>query len=313
MKKKMTLINRGLCLVLMGALSISLTACGGSTAGTETAADIPEKGSYAESEGVMAEAAAEAEAYYYDGGELSPDFNTEEYNALEESGFKAVATSPLSTFSADVDTASYSNLRRMITDGYSLEQIPEGAVRIEEMLNYFSYDYQLPEDGEPFGLTVAIADCPWNEDTKLMQLGLQTEKLDFSEAPDSNLVFLVDVSGSMNSEDKIGLLQRAFLLLTEELTKKDRVSIITYAGSEKVLLEGARGDQKDIIKNALESLLAYGSTNGESAIVKAYELAEEYYIPGGNNRIILATDGDLNVGITDESSLKKLVEEKREI
>lgn len=306
MKKKTTLTNRFLCTGLVFALSLGLTACGGSS--TDSAAGE----NYAETTMVVAEAEAAAEEGYLYGGEgAGIDFNTEEYNALEENGFKSVVTSPLSTFSADVDTASYSNLRRMIMDGYSLENIPEGAVRIEELLNYFSYDYKLPEDGEPFGVTVSIADCPWNENSKLMQLGLQTEKLDFSEAPESNLVFLIDVSGSMDSEDKIGLLQRAFLLLTEELTAKDRVSIITYAGHESVVLEGAKGNQKEKIKEALEGLFAEGSTNGGEAIQRAYELAEEYYIEGGNNRIILATDGDLNVGITDESSLKKLVEEKR--
>ena len=302
MKKKTTLTNRFLCIGLVFALSLGLTACGGSSA------DSAAGENYAETTMVVAEA---EEGYLYGGEGAGIDFNTEEYNALEENGFKSVVTSPLSTFSADVDTASYSNLRRMIMDGYSLENIPEGAVRIEELLNYFSYDYKLPEDGEPFGVTVSIADCPWNENSKLMQLGLQTEKLDFSEAPESNLVFLIDVSGSMDSEDKIGLLQRAFLLLTEELTAKDRVSIITYAGHESVVLEGAKGNQKEKIKEALEGLFAEGSTNGGEAIQRAYELAEEYYIEGGNNRIILATDGDLNVGITDESSLKKLVEEKR--
>ena len=126
-----------------------------------------------------------------------PDWNTEEYSALEEPGFKAVANDPLSTFSADVDTASYSNLRRMIEDGYTLMEIPEGAVRIEEMLNYFSYDYKLPEKKEPFGVTTVIGDCPWNQEAKLLQIGLKTQEIDFSEAPDSNLVFLLDVSGSM--------------------------------------------------------------------------------------------------------------------
>ncbi|MBQ3105452.1 MAG: VWA domain-containing protein [Lachnospiraceae bacterium] len=267
--------------------------------------------------GLAKDAAAELSAQrlyegYGEGGTAHWGFDTEEYNALEESGFRMVSVNPLSTFSADVDTASYSNVRRMISDGYGVEEIPEGAVRIEEMLNYFSYEYAAPKKGEPFGVTVHIADCPWNENGKLMQLGLQTEALNLSEAPESNLVFLIDVSGSMDSEDKLGLLQRAFLLLTEQLTAKDRVSIITYAGDERVVLEGARGDEKEEIAAAVEGLFASGSTNGSAAILRAYELAGEYYIKGGNNRIILATDGDLNVGITDESSLKELVEEKRQ-
>lgn len=247
-----------------------------------------------------------------DGEMMEPDFNTEEYSAVKEEGFKAVVNEPLSTFSADVDTASYSNLRRMIEDGYSLEDIPAGAVRIEEMLNYFSYDYNLPKGNEPFGVTTVMGDCPWNEDAKLLQIGLKTEEIDFSEAPASNLVFLLDVSGSMYTDDKLPLLQKSFTMLTEELTEKDRVSIVTYAGSDDIVLEGASGDDKKTITAAINSLEANGSTNGSAGIETAYELAEEYFIEGGNNRIILATDGDLNVGVSSESELKDLVTEKRE-
>lgn len=244
--------------------------------------------------------------------EAMPNWNTEEYDSLEEPGFKSVKNSPISTFSADVDTASYSNLRRMIEYDYSIEDIPAGAVRIEEMLNYFKYDYKLPTDGEPFGVTTVIGDCPWNEDAKLLQIGLKTEELDFSEAPPSNLVFLLDVSGSMDSADKLPLLQSAFTMLVEELTEKDRVSIVTYAGSDAVLLEGEKGSNKAEIADVINNLYASGSTNGSAGIETAYRLAEENFIEGGNNRIILATDGDLNVGVTSESDLKELVEEKRE-
>ncbi|MCM1057839.1 MAG: VWA domain-containing protein [Firmicutes bacterium] len=241
-----------------------------------------------------------------------PDRNTEEYDALEEPGFKAVKNSPISTFSADVDTASYANLRRMIEANYSIEDIPAGAVRIEELLNYFNYDYQLPGEGEPFGVTTVIGDCPWNEDAKLLQIGLKTEEIDFSEAPASNLVFLLDVSGSMDSADKLPLLQSAFTMLVDELTEKDRVSIVTYAGSDQVLLEGEKGSNKTKITEIINNLYASGSTNGSAGIETAYRLAEENFIEGGNNRIILATDGDLNVGITSESDLKELVTKKRE-
>lgn len=240
------------------------------------------------------------------------NFNTEEYNAIEETGFANAAVTPLSTFSADVDTASYSNLRRMIEEHYSLEEIPQGAVKIEEMLNYFSYDYRLPEGNEPFGVTTQIGDCPWNEEHKLLAVGLKTEKIDFSESSDSNLVFLLDVSGSMDAPDKLPLLQRAFAVLAENLTEKDRVSIVTYAGEDKVLLKGAKGNEKERICETLESLAAGGGTNGSKGIETAYELAEEYFIEGGNNRIILATDGDLNLGVTSESELTDLVKEKRE-
>ena len=242
----------------------------------------------------------------------SDDWNTEEYNSIREIGFKSVINEPLSTFSVDVDTASYSNLRRMIEQGVSLENIPEGAVRIEEMLNYFSYDYNLPDGEEPFGVTTVIGDCPWNENAMLLQIGLKTEAIDFSEAPDSNLVFLLDVSGSMNSENKLPLLKRSFGMLVEELTEKDRVSIVTYASSDKVVLEGESGDNKQTIIDALESLEANGSTNGSGGIQAAYALAEKYFIEGGNNRVILATDGDLNVGVTSESELEKLITEKKE-
>lgn len=240
------------------------------------------------------------------------NWNMEEYNALEEPGFVAVANSPLSTFSADVDTASYSNLRRMIEDGYSLDEIPSGAVRIEEMLNYFNYDYKLPEKGEPFGVTTVIGDCPWNEDAKLLQIGLKTQEIDFSEAPDSNLVFLLDVSGSMYSDDKLPLLQKSFSMLVNELTEKDTVSIVTYAGADEVILEGECGDNKEKIINAINELEADGSTNGADGIETAYALAEKYFIEGGNNRVILATDGDLNVGVSSESGLKELIEDKKE-
>lgn len=247
-----------------------------------------------------------------EGSFAGEDFSTEEYSAIEEKGYSSVANTPLSTFSVDVDTASYSNLRRMIEDGYTLDEIPQGAVRIEEMLNYFSYDYNLPKGTEPFGVTTIMGDCPWNADAKLLQIGLKTQEIDFSEAPASNLVFLLDVSGSMYTEDKLPLLQKSFCLLTEELTQKDRVSIVTYAGNDEVVLKGVDGSKKSEITNALNSLTASGSTNGAKGIETAYALAENYFIEGGNNRVILATDGDLNVGTTSESELQALITDKKE-
>lgn len=240
------------------------------------------------------------------------EYNSEEYNVLEEMGFTAAALNPLSTFSADVDTASYSNLRRMIMDGYQLEDIPEGSVRIEELLNYFSYDYKKPGRGEPFGVTTEIANCPWNKNTKVAMIGLKTKDVDFSEAPASNLVFLIDVSGSMYSNDKLPLLQQAFGLLTENLTAKDTVSIVVYAGEDRVILEGKKGtDQREIL-NAINDLEANGSTNGSDGIITAYALARKYYIEGGNNRVILATDGDLNVGLTTQEELEKLITKEKQ-
>lgn len=237
------------------------------------------------------------------------DFNTEEYSAITENSYKSVAAEPLSTFSIDVDTASYTNLRRMINEGW---EIPSDAVRIEEMINYFHYDYPEPKADEPFSVTTELSDCPWNEQTRLMLVGLKAPEIDLSDRSPMNLVFLIDVSGSMYSADKLPLVQKAFTMLTEELTPADRISIVTYAGSDSVLLEGADGGDKQTIVSAIESLEAGGSTAGAAGINTAYKIAEKYFISGGNNRIILATDGDLNVGISSEADLKKLVEKKRE-
>ena len=237
------------------------------------------------------------------------DFNTEEYNYISENGYKSVMDEPLSTFSIDVDTAAYSNVRRMINAG---QAVPEDAVRIEEMINYFSYDYPEPKEGEPFSVTMEYSDCPWNQESKLMMIGIKAEDIDFADRPASNFVFLLDVSGSMYSDDKLPLVQKSFSMLAENLTEQDRVSIVTYAGTDSVVLEGERGDHTSAIVDAIQSLTAGGSTAGAAGIKRAYDLAEHYFIPGGNNRIILATDGDLNVGISSEGALTRLVEEKRE-
>ncbi len=237
------------------------------------------------------------------------DFNTEEYNAIKENSYMSVLANPLSTFSIDVDTASYTNLRRMINDG---DYIDTDAIRIEEMINYFNYDYPAPNAGEPFSVTTEMADCPWNDETKLLLVGLQAEEIDMSERAPMNIVFLIDVSGSMYSDDKLPLVQKSFSLLTENLTPQDRVSIVTYAGSDRVVLEGADGNNKAEILEAINALEAGGSTAGADGINTAYKIAEKYFISGGNNRIVLATDGDLNVGISSESELTKLVEKKRE-
>lgn len=327
MKKKMVCVLLGMVMI-----AVSLSGCGGGagagadngTASMDAYTKSEQSGGYdgmivnspqiAEDAGFdMANSYATADAAEAPMDEMAPqDWNTEEYSALEEAGFKSVANDPLSTFSADVDTASYSNVRRMIEQGYTMDEIPEGAVRIEEMLNYFSYDYNLPKKNEPFGVTTVIGDCPWNEEAKLLQIGLKTQEIDFSEAPDSNLVFLLDVSGSMTSDDKLPLLQKSFSMLVEELGEKDTVSIVTYAGSDRVVLQGESGDNKTRIIEAINALEAGGSTNGADGIGTAYALAEKYFIEGGNNRVILATDGDLNVGISSESGLKELVTEKKE-
>ena len=242
------------------------------------------------------------------GGEIQIiDWNTEEYSYLSENSWMNAKVSPFSTFAADVDTASYANVRRMLT---RRQTVPEGAVRIEEMINYFHYDYAEPKAGEPFSVTTEMAPCPWNDDSKLLMVGLSTKALDNSERANANLVFLIDTSGSMEGEDRLGLVQRSFKLLCEELKPGDRVSIVTYANGSSVVLEGATGDEKAKICDAIEDLFASGGTNGGEGIQSAYRIAEEYFIEGGNNRVILATDGDLNIGITSESGLTKLIEEE---
>ena len=248
----------------------------------------------------------------YDFDEELPDDSGEEYSVWEEKGFSSVMAEPLSTFAADVDTASYSNLRRLIRDGYDLEDIPEGAVRIEEMINYFSYDYEDPIGSDPFGVTTQIGRCPWNDEAELLMIGLKTQDIDYSRAPASNLVFLLDVSGSMYSDDKLPLLQESFSLLAENLTDKDRISIVTYASEDKIVLDGAHGNETRKIKKALDGLEAGGGTHGSKGIETAYALAEENFIKGGNNRIILATDGDLNIGLTSEEELEGLITDKKE-
>ncbi|MCM1266653.1 MAG: von Willebrand factor type A domain-containing protein [Bacteroidales bacterium] len=268
-------------------------------------------------EGIYDESAIKApEGYlgscYEYGDEIIVTENNEEYSKWQEKGYVDVMREPLSTFAADVDTASYSNLRRMIRDGWDLENLPEGSARIEEMLNYFSYDLAEPRGQEPFGVTTQIGKCPWNEEAELLLVGLKTQSVDYSLAPASNLVFLLDVSGSMNEPDKLPLLQESFTKLAENLSDKDRISIVTYATEDKIVLQGARGDEKRKIKKALNGLEAGGGTYGSKGIETAYALAEEYFIKGGNNRVILATDGDLNIGMTTEEELEELITEKKE-
>lgn len=251
-----------------------------------------------------------SEGWFEEPKEQNPEFNTEEYNSIKENSYKSTVSDPLSTFSIDVDTASYTNLRRMINQGR--DSIPADSIRIEEIINYFGYDYPQPAEGEPFSVTQEIADCPWNDETKLMRIGLHSKDIDLSERPAMNVVFLIDVSGSMFSDDKLPLVQKSFSMLTDNLSAKDRISIVTYAGEDSVVIEGADGGDRQEVLEAINSLQAGGSTAGAAGITTAYEIAEKYFIEGGNNRIILATDGDLNVGISSESELTSLVEEKRE-
>ncbi len=239
----------------------------------------------------------------------SVGWNTNEYTYIRENGFQSVSAAPFSTFAADVDTASYAQLRSMILAG---KAVPADAVRVEEMLNYFQYDYPQPENGDPFGVFMELAPCPWNQDTLLLQVGLQAKTVMAEDRPRHNLVFLIDVSGSMFGEDRLDLVKRAFLLLLDELQPEDTVSIVTYASRDEVVLSGVPAADKVRIMEAISGLEARGSTNSASGIQTAYRLAEEYAVEGGVNRILMATDGDFNVGLTSEGDLARLVMEKKQ-
>ncbi|OGO86579.1 MAG: hypothetical protein A2Y22_00980 [Clostridiales bacterium GWD2_32_59] len=234
------------------------------------------------------------------------EFNTERYTHNEENEFKSVKASPVSTFSVDVDTAAYSNIRRYINEG---QLPPSDAVRLEEMINYFDYKYEDTQDEHPFSTHVEITKCPWNEKHELALVNLKAKKIENKEMPNNNLVLLVDTSGSMSDPNKLPLLKEALKMLVEGLTIKDKISIVTYAGSEKCLLEGVTADRKGTIFEALDNLESGGSTNGEGGIKLAYKIASENFIKEGNNRVILATDGDLNVGITDPNELNKFIKD----
>ena len=272
-------------------------------------------GSYAAPRAASAKSTADASTMIpvpFSGQEM----NTEEYAPVNESGFVSVRTQPFSTFGADVDTASYSSLRRRLMEPYIWSDTPyfrgidDSAIRAEEMLNYFTYHYAEPEDGEKFGVTTALCPCPWNEETLLLKVGIKAGET--VESAGSNIVFLVDTSGSMFDFDKLPLVKTSLGILLDQLTVRDTISIVTYAGSEEVVAEGVRGDRKEEIKAAIDSLEAWGSTWGEGGIQKAYEIAGKYLIRGGNNRVILCTDGDFNVGVSSEAGLKDLISGKRE-
>ena len=238
------------------------------------------------------------------------NFNTEGYAPVNENGFKDVKNNPLSTFSIDVDNASYSNIRRFINSG---QLPPADAVRIEEMINYFKYDYPEPRGEHPFSVYAEVAVCPWNYKHLLLQVGLRGKSIDKTALPPSNLVFLIDVSGSMNSPNKLPLLKSAFGLLVNELRPQDHVAIVVYAGAAGLVLESTPGNRKELIMRAISNLEAGGSTAGGAGLRLAYREAEKNFIKGGNNRIILATDGDFNVGESSNGGMERLVEEKREL
>lgn len=236
------------------------------------------------------------------------DFNTEEYRSLGENIFHDTHKNPLTTFSIDVDRASYSNVRRMLNMG---QLPPRDAVRIEEMINYFDYGYTQPTGQHPVHIQTEVSDSPWNHGLKLLHIGLQAKTIPTDHLPPSNLVFLIDVSGSMEDVNKLPLLKEAFKLLVNQLRPNDRVAVVVYAGAAGMVLPSTPGHQKALIKEALDRLRAGGSTAGGEGIELAYRIAQEHFVKNGNNRVILATDGDFNVGTSSEGALQQLIEEKR--
>jgi Ca-activated chloride channel family protein len=245
---------------------------------------------------------------YYSPTEPAPNWNTEDYGVITENRFLRPTDNPLSTFSIDVDAAAYSNIRRFISNG---QKPPKDAVRIEEMVNYFEYKHEQPKGNDPFAVDMEMADCPWAPDHKLLAISLQGEKIPYDNLPASNLVFLIDVSGSMSAANKLPLLKSSFKLLTDQLRAEDRVAIVVYAGAAGVVLEPTPGNQKQAIKGALDKLEAGGSTAGGAGIQLAYKLARENFVEGGNNRVILATDGDFNIGESSDAAMVRLIEKER--
>lgn len=239
----------------------------------------------------------------------NPFVSSEGYSQNEENGFKDVMTSPLSTFSIDTDTASYSNMRRFLMQGIKPQK---GSIRSEELINYFDYNIDAPENGDKFNVVTETAECPWNEDNKLVMVNVKAEEKDAEDREGSNLVFLIDVSGSMASYNKLPLLKKSLKMLTEQMDERDSISIVTYASGTSVLLESVNGSDKEKINTVIDGLIAYGGTNGKKGLELAYEQAQNGFDIEKNNRIILCTDGDFNIGMTDNDELKEYITEKRD-
>lgn len=296
--------RKALAAILTGTMVLSATACSAGdsyTASTTIANYAP-----VETADGLSYAPTEWDREYPEETTVAgQDFNTEEYNTIKENGFIDVLQNPLSTFAADVDTGTYCNLRDMIINGYNLSNIAS-AIRTEEMVNYF--DYKVDSKDDVFSVQYSVGDCPWNKDNKLLVMTMQANSETDITNEGNNFVFLVDTSGSMSGE--LDLVKKSFKLLAGELGPNDKVSIVTYAGSSETLLEGSN----DYIKicNVLDKLSASGGTNGSGGITAAYECAAKNFVKGGNNRVIIASDGDMNLGITSQSGLVDLIKEKKE-
>lgn len=295
-------------LILLSLLPITIYGC--PTAGVSPDMSGASSGAYSSPNTSMGSPQAQSDSYQYQPNsealKSKESVNTEEYNKIYDNSFLDPIKNPLSTFSVDVDTASYSNIRRYIESG---QVPPKDSARIEEMINYFTYDYPQPTGTDPFSINMEMSQAPWNKEHKLVQIGLQGKTIDKKDIPASNLVFLIDTSGSM--ADSLVNLKESFKLLVSQLRESDRISIVTYAGSSEVVLDSAYGTEKNKINQAIDRMQSGGSTAGAAGIATAYEIAKKNFIADGNNRVILATDGDFNVGISSEAELVKMIEEKR--
>ncbi len=306
-----------LCLLLL----LSLAACSGAPSMDGDREDLGFDDAYHGAQGGGTQASVEntapdatvggAEAEDGDANDDASDSEAPTAPVIIENPFISTAEEPVSTFSADVDTASYTYFRKLVNAGYSLESLRYFApsFRTEEFLNYFKYESAAPAEGELFGVSKSITPCPWDSTSALLTMTLRAAEA--TPTAGNNLVFLIDVSGSMMSEDKLPLLKTSFRYLVDNLTEHDTVSIVTYSGKEEVVLEGCKGTMKEMILSKIDSLVASGSTNGEAGLLTAYEIAARYRIEGGNNRIIMASDGDLNVGMSSAAELEAYVSEQR--
>ncbi|MCB0196933.1 MAG: VWA domain-containing protein [Anaerolineae bacterium] len=319
LKSRFTLILLTVVLLLVvlfvGALFIISAYTGGAPIAYQepveqmAMTEAEEEYDFADSESVLNEQIPAMTATPPATGEAKLEFNTEEYDYIEENTFLEAMSNPLSTFSIDVDTASYSNARRFLNNS---QLPPVDAVRIEEFINYFNYNYPQPDGEHPFAIITELSTSPWNANHQLVHIGIQGQQVDKEALPDSNLVFLLDVSGSMNNANKLPLLKQGFRLLVDQLTERDRVSIVVYAGAAGLVLPSTSGADKATILEAIDRLEAGGSTAGGAGIQLAYNQAQANFIPGGNNRVILATDGDFNVGASSDSELVRMIEQKRD-
>ncbi|MBL7732478.1 MAG: von Willebrand factor type A domain-containing protein [Chitinophagaceae bacterium] len=301
-----TVINVTLKAVALTQTEVVVTAIGQNRNKRELNAPLPSlKGKVS---GLNVTTSGDISTYYNISDEEKIDYNREGYDKITENRFLKVTDNPLSTFSIDVDAASYSNVRRILNQG---QLPPAGAVRIEEMINYFKYEYPQPAGNDPFSINTEISDAPWNKEHKLVLIGLQGKKIPTDNLPASNLTFLIDVSGSMQGPERLGLVKSSMKLLVDQLREEDKVSIVVYAGAAGLVLPPTSGANKIRIKEAIDNLEAGGSTAGGAGIKLAYKTARENFAKGGNNRVILCTDGDFNVGESSDDAMERLIEEER--